>query len=326
MLVCTLGDPCSISIEIMGEIFKAFNGLQRIKVPLVLVGSLQQWHYQSEHLGLSPYLPKFKSIKSLHQAEGAGCFFIDVGGAYQDPHHFSRLELGQIAKASLDVLEGFEPNGKLAVLTCPIDKLACAKAGYRFTGQTEFFESIWDGSAVMTLSGDRLRVGLACNHLPLAKVSSSLSAELIHEKITKFGSTLRDFFGIESPRLAVCGLNPHCGEGGLVGHEELEIIQPAIKAAAASCSFSVDGPIPADTVFWRALQGSYDGVLAMYHDQGLGPLKTVHFDSAINISGGLKHLRVSPDHGPARDLVFKKEASSRSFKIAWETCMQYLEG
>ena len=325
MLVCTLGDPHSVNVELLGKIFKKSMGSQS-NDPVVLVGSYGQWAYQCERLGLSD-LPKFTEVDSLKEAEESpGFYFLNTGGTAQDPRGLSQLELGKIAKASLDVLSGFSPTRKLAVLTCPIDKLACSKAGFPFTGQTEYFEHIWQGNAVMVLAGKDLKVGLATNHLPLADVSAHLSSELIYEKIQKFGSTLKDNFGIERPRIAVCGLNPHCGEGGLVGHEEFELIRPAIKSVSSLPQLTVEGPLPADTVFWQTLQGHYDGVLAMYHDQGLGPLKTVHFDSAINISGGLKHLRVSPDHGPAKDLIFENRASSRSFEIAWETCMQYLKG
>ena len=326
MLVCTLGDPNSVNIELLGKTIKKCNYSSQLEFPLVLIGSYFQWKYQREQLGFDEQITDLKQIQSLEQAQESGRYFIDVGGSNRDPRKFSLLESGEIAKASLDVLANFKPSTKFAVLTCPIDKHACADAGFRFTGQTEYFESIWGGCAIMTLAGTKLKVGLATNHLPLSKVSSSLSSELIYEKILKFAATLKDNFQILHPRIAVCGLNPHCGEGGLIGHEDLEIIQPAIQSAAGSSSFEVEGPVPADTVFWQALQGSYDGVLAMYHDQGLGPLKTVHFDSAINISGGLKHLRVSPDHGPARDLVFRNQASSLSFEIAWETCMQYLRG
>ncbi|MFK7826275.1 MAG: PdxA family protein [Oligoflexales bacterium] len=326
MLVCTLGDPNSVNIELFGKVLEKTFKSEKLGFPLILIGSYQQWAYQKERLGFSGSIPEFIKIPSLEHAKNSGFFFIDVGGINQDPRTLSLLESGKIAKASLDALEDFAPNNKLAVLTCPIDKLACNKAGFRFTGQTEYFEFIWEGSAIMTLAGDKLKVGLACNHLPLSKVSSSLNSAKIYEKILKFGRTLEENFGIVCPRIAVCGLNPHCGEGGLLGYEDQELIEPAVDSAAASSSFNVTGPVSADTVFWQALQGTYDGVLAMYHDQGLGPLKTVHFDSAINISGGLKHLRVSPDHGPARDLVFKNQASSRSFEIAWETCMQYLRG
>lgn len=326
MLVCTLGDPFSINTELVASSLSKIRSSHEFAVPIVLVGSYQQWNFQSMQLGLVGRLPAFEQIQQLSQAKGPGFFFLDVGGRWQDPREYSQLESGEIAVNSLKVLQGFDPDGKLAVLTCPIDKLACSIAGFKYIGQTEYFESLWDGQAVMTLAGDRLKVGLATNHLPLSQVAASLNSSLICQKILKLGKTLQDYFGIEKPKLGVCGLNPHCGEGGLVGREDIEIIEPAIQDAKSLCSYMIHGPLPADTVFWRSWQGEFDGVLAMYHDQGLGPLKTLHFDSAINISGGLKHLRVSPDHGPARDLVFKGQASSRSFAIAWQTCMQYLKG
>ncbi|MCX6129993.1 MAG: 4-hydroxythreonine-4-phosphate dehydrogenase PdxA, partial [Proteobacteria bacterium] len=241
-----------------------------------------------------------------------------------DPRQLSELERGQIAVTALESLSRKDLKLKdLAVLTSPIDKHSCALAGFKFPGQTEYFEKIWAKDGLMILAGPRLRVGLATNHLALRDVSAALSLNLIVQKLRLFHDSLQTIFGIAKPRLAVAGLNPHCGDGGLFGDEDQKIIAPAV-AVAREKGLDVKGPLPADTIFFRALSGDFDGVLAMYHDQGLGPLKTVHFYDAINVTGGLPHLRLSPDHGPAAELYGRSGARSDSFRAALLQVRQYL--
>ena len=187
-------------------------------------------------------------------------------------------------------------------------------------------EHHWQGEALMLLAGPKLRVGLATNHLPLKDVPKAMTQPLILRKLAIFAEGLRNIYGITHPKIAVCGLNPHCGDRGLFGSEEIEIIRPAIEAFQNNFAWTtVSGPLPADTVFHSAAQGLFDGVLAMYHDQGLGPLKTIHFDTAVNVSVGLRNLRVSPDHGPAASLYGKGTASMKSFTAAFDLCEKWLE-
>jgi 4-hydroxythreonine-4-phosphate dehydrogenase len=164
--------------------------------------------------------------------------------------------------------------------------------------------------------------------LPLKEVVPRLSTELIETKICLFAKSLKEDFNIKSPRIAVCGVNPHAGDNGLFGDEDRRLILPVVKKLQAKWQGQVtlQGPMPADTVFHFAFQGQYDGVLAMYHDQGLGPLKIVHFDTAVNLSGGLPHLRVSPDHGPAADLYLSQKASPKSWQSCYAVACQYLNG
>jgi 4-hydroxy-L-threonine phosphate dehydrogenase PdxA len=151
-----------------------------------------------------------------------------------------------------------------------------------------------------------------------------LKPDLLTQKIDLLEQTLRTFYGISKPRIAICGLNPHCGENGLWGREDIDVIEPAVRAAKAK-GIEATGPVPADTAFYYAYEGQYDAVLAMYHDQGLGPLKLAHFDTAINITGGTPWLRVSPDHGPARDKFLKNTASAGSMKMCVEFALKYLQ-
>lgn len=249
------------------------------------------------------------------------------------------LGLGAVAA----VMETNWQKLKLAVLSAPICKYEAQLAGFQYPGQTEYFEHLWQDQGVMVLTGDRLTVGLLTNHLALRQVPEMITVELVVRKACQFFKTLIGLRqesisrgGHPSPasRVALCGLNPHRSDQGMFGDEEARVLVPAIQMLhdspqLAQCSRRLGRPLEvvlesADTAFYKALRGEYIGVLACYHDQGLGPLKTVHFDSAVNVTGGLRHLRVSPDHGPARDLYGRGQASSQSFAAALKICMQYL--
>jgi 4-hydroxythreonine-4-phosphate dehydrogenase len=316
MIIITLGDPYSINIATLRPMLAG-----SIEFPIVIIGSL--WHWQDQiRRSKQPEL-SLTACDNLNTVPAkAGIYFIDIGGKSAAAETLTKAERGEIAVKSLSRLAELSESRAVAVLTCPIDKHACALAGFKFPGQTEYFERLWAGAGIMFLCGSRLRVGLITNHLPLSAVEGSITAKLIAEKVERAADTLTRVLGIKGPRIAVCGLNPHCGDHGMFGDFDQRIVEPAI--ADLKSRFAVQGPFPADTIFWKALAGEYDCVLAMYHDQGLAPLKTVHFDDAINITGGLKHLRVSPDHGPAQDLFLTDRASGASFQLCWELVNSYM--
>ncbi|MBN2124687.1 MAG: 4-hydroxythreonine-4-phosphate dehydrogenase PdxA, partial [Deltaproteobacteria bacterium] len=168
---------------------------------------------------------------------------------------------------------------------------------------------------VMMLAGERLRVSLVTVHCALRDVPGHLSRERIYRTIEITASALRSDFGIPGPRVAVAALNPHAGESGLFGSEEKDLILPAVERAQEQ-GFAVEGPFPADTLFYRAATGEYDAVVAMYHDQGLGPLKLLHFSDAVNVTLGLPIIRTSVDHGTAYDIAGKGLADPSSLKAA----------
>lgn len=315
-LIITLGDPYSINVELCLPFLSERRGF-----PLILIGSEYQWLSQSKALEKTVV---YKKIKDLNEAYENEIYFLDIGGEEKLASSMNLQERGYIACQSLYALKGIleDSQQNLAVITCPIDKKAAHEAGFPYPGHTEFFTELSKVSSLMLLAGPRLKVALASQHVPLSKVSSLLTETLILSKISILHQSLKDSFGIQHPRIAVCGLNPHCGDGGLFGDEEERIIRPAILKSPHK---NITGPLPADTVFYRCLQGDFDAVLAMYHDQGLGPLKTVHFDEAVNITCGLPYLRVSPDHGPAKDLFLQGRASRRSMEEAWKLACQYLE-
>ena len=200
------------------------------------------------------------------------------------------------------------------VVTGPVSKAALAKIGYGFPGQTEFFAEKWGGDPVMAFCGGKLRVVLATWHVPLHEVARLLGPHLLHRTVAA-ADTLARAEGIRAPRIGVCGLNPHAGEGGLLGYEEKDLLDPALAHLQAEF-LGLSLCQPGDTLFARALRGEFDVVVAMYHDQGLAPLKAVDFDEAVNVTLGLPFVRTSPDHGTAYGIAGQGKASPRSFTNA----------
>jgi 4-hydroxythreonine-4-phosphate dehydrogenase len=189
-------------------------------------------------------------------------------------------------------------------------------AGYPFEGHTQLLSELTHTpDPVMMLAGERLRVALATIHCPLREVPSRLSVDKIVRTILVTGKALKEDFGLVAPRLSVAALNPHGGESGLFGSEEIEIIAPAVERARGE-GFRVEGPLPADTLFYRAASGEFDAVVAMYHDQGLIPLKLLHFSNAVNVTLGLPLVRTSVDHGTAYDIAGKGRADPASLRAA----------
>lgn len=200
------------------------------------------------------------------------------------------------------------------VVTGPVSKAALAKIGYEFPGQTEFFAAKWGGDPVMAFCGGKLRVVLATWHVPLHEVARLLGPHLLHRTVAA-AATLARAEGIAAPRIGVCGLNPHAGEGGLLGYEEKDLLDPALDHLRAEFP-GLSSCQPGDTLFARALRGEFDVVVALYHDQGLAPLKVIDFDEAVNVTLGLPFVRTSPDHGTAFGIAGQGKASPRSFANA----------
>jgi 4-hydroxythreonine-4-phosphate dehydrogenase len=198
-----------------------------------------------------------------------------------------------------------------AVATAPVNKLAFARAGLPWKGHTDLLAYLTGSSRVaMMFWSEPLKVVLATIHIPLASVPTALTRELLDE-IIDLSSRELPRFGIAQPRLAVAGLNPHAGEDGLLGHEELEVLGPASEAAQKR-GLRIDGPFPGDTVFGRAVRGEFDAVIACYHDQGLIPVKLLAFGRAVNVTLGLPIIRTSVDHGTAFDIAGKNVADPSS--------------
>lgn len=200
------------------------------------------------------------------------------------------------------------------VVTAPVSKERLAAIGYPFPGQTEFFAARWGGDPVMCFCGGRLRVALATWHMPLHQVARALGPHLLHRTVAA-ADQLAKAEGVAAPRIGVCGLNPHAGEGGLLGYEEKDFINPALEQLRPEFP-GLSLCQPGDTLFARALRGEFDVIVALYHDQGLAPLKVIDFDEAVNVTLGLPFVRTSPDHGTAFGIAGQGQASPRSFTNA----------
>ena len=209
-------------------------------------------------------------------------------------------------------------NTLQGMVTAPISKAMWHAAGRDYPGHTELLAALTHTPEVrMMLVGRQLRVILVTTHLALARVPAALSTERIEKTILMTAAHLTRFHGLTRPRLAVAGLNPHAGEAGAFGDEEARIIAPAIQhLQARQPAFLVDGPFPADTVFVRAVQGAFDGVICLYHDQGLIPLKLLSWEDGVNVTIGSPIVRTSPDHGTAFDIAGQGKADPRSMQAA----------
>jgi len=208
-----------------------------------------------------------------------------------------------------------------AMLTGPVHKGIINDAGIAFTGHTEFIADITGGHPVMMLATEGLRVALVTTHLPLKEVSAAITPETLNTVIQLLDKDLRLRFGIENPCILVCGLNPHAGEGGHLGREEIDVIEPVLDQCRES-GINLQGPLPADTLFTDKYLTNADAVLAMYHDQGLPVLKYKGFGKAVNITLGLPIIRTSVDHGTALDLAGTGKADAGSILYALQTAMQ----
>ncbi len=243
--------------------------------------------------------------------------FLNVGSASLPVHPGKvRVDAARLAEQAIRMAVKGCLDGELdAMVTAPICKEGFHKAGINVPGHTEFLAELTGTKTFgMMLLGGGLRVMLVTRHLPLSEVPAALTKKTIREHIELTGQALK-LFGLKKGKIGVCGLNPHAGDGGVIGREEIELINPAIRAARKK-GFNVSDAVPADTIFYEALRGDYDAVVAMYHDQGLGPLKMIGFDEGVNVTLGLPIIRTSPDHGTAFGIAGKNQASPKSMKNA----------
>ena len=232
---------------------------------------------------------------------------------------------GKYAVVSLSIAAEALKAGKLdGLVTAPIHKKNIQSTTFNFTGHTPYLKNLFDAKDVLMLMvADNMRVGLLTEHVPIQEVSKYITKENILSKLQLMNASLKKDFGINKPRIAVLGLNPHAGDEGLVGKEEEEIIKPAIKDAKQKDIFCF-GPYAADAFFARGMHEKFDGVLAMYHDQGLVPFKSLAFGEGVNFTAGLTAVRTSPDHGVAFDIAGKGIADEASFRQAIFTCLDII--
>lgn len=227
-------------------------------------------------------------------------------------------EGARVAFEALKVAARGCTEGKFAaVVTAPISKECMREVGFEYQGQTEFFADSWGGTPVMSFAGTKFIVSLVTWHDSLKDVPKLLDFAKIARAVGASAELAKKLRGVENPRIAVCGLNPHAGENGLIGREEIDLINPALEKLREDFP-NLSVSLPPDTVFERVLKGEFDCIVSMYHDQALAPLKAVEFDNAVNVSMNLPHLRVSPDHGTAFGIAGKGIANDGSFSRAFE--------
>lgn len=225
-------------------------------------------------------------------------------------------EIGKYAIKSFFAATKALKDDKIDVLlTAPINKYNIQSEEFNFPGHTDYLAKEFNENALMFMIHDNLRVGLLTDHVPVNEVSKHLNEELIAKKVAVINQTLKRDFRIEKPKIAVLGLNPHAGDNGVIGKEDEEIIKPALKKIFDSGTL-VFGPYSADSFFGSNQYKLYDAVLAVYHDQGLIPFKTMSFGNGVNYTAGLSKVRTSPDHGTAFDIAGKNKASEDSFREA----------
>lgn len=231
-------------------------------------------------------------------------------------------ESTQMAIDSLESATTALMNGEIDVLvTAPINKEEMMKLGFKHAGHTGYLEEKMGKNGLMLLVTDDLKVAVSTHHIPISEVAQNITKEKIKKQIKMLNQTLIEDFSIRKPKIAVLGLNPHAGDGGAIGKEEIEIIEPAIKELFES-GIMTFGPFPADSYFQPEKYKNYDAVLAMYHDQGLAPFKTLAYADGVNYTAGLPFIRTSPDHGVAYDIAGKDIADEHSFSEAIFTAIK----
>ncbi|AZJ33350.1 4-hydroxythreonine-4-phosphate dehydrogenase [Tenacibaculum mesophilum] len=231
-------------------------------------------------------------------------------------------EGGKFALKSLQAAVGALKKNQIdLIVTAPINKENIQSEKFKFPGHTEYLEENFDGRSLMILMTNELRIGLITGHIPVSKVSETITPELIKSKVEIMCNSLKQDFNISKPKIAVLGLNPHCGDNGIIGTEDDEIIRPTITEIKETGKL-VFGPYAADGFFGSKTYEQFDGVLAMYHDQGLAPFKALSFGNGVNFTAGLSKVRTSPDHGTGFDIAGKNNANPTSFKEALFTSLQ----
>ena len=326
-LLLTMGDPTGVGPELIIKVLLDHT-FDDISHPVHVVGDVDVLCRAGKVFGLTGTIT----------SEQNGLFSLQFGQQQLIIHGISTLDgaalhYGQpdtsCGKAMADYVEyaitRCLDKTAAGIVTAPINKAAINAAGYHFPGHTELLaERCGVKKVVMMLAGERLKVCLVTTHLAYRDVPTVLSQAEIVETITITATALQDQFGLDQPRLAVLALNPHASENGLFGDEEERVIAPAITTAKQA-GFTVSGPHSADTLFHFAAQGAYDAVICMYHDQGLIPLKLLHFDDAVNVTLGLPIVRTSVDHGTAYDLAGSGKANTASLVAALKMADQMAE-
>ena len=310
IIAISIGDPNGIGVEILLKTFQD-NSLLEQCIPVVYANEAfiqkQQLLFDTQvPLGLMEGAPKqgVLNIVSIWQETPKAAFGKQTAKA------------GVAAFESLQAAATAVQEGKAdALVTAPINKAAIKSHDFPFAGHTHYLGTLWGGNALMLLAHDALRVALLTDHIPLLKVTTAITVELVKQKTKQLSKTLENDFGCQMPKIALLGLNPHAGDQGVIGNEDDTVLKPAI-ATLKKEGVEISGPFAADGFFGQKSYRNFDAVLSCYHDQGLVGFKTLAFGQGVNITTGLPFVRTSPDHGTAFDIAGKGVASHVSFAAA----------
>jgi 4-hydroxythreonine-4-phosphate dehydrogenase len=314
----SIGDLNGIGIEVILKTFQDKRMLDFFTP--VLFGATKVISYHKKALGIETPVHGITAIAQVNHSK------INVLNIWKEE---VAIELGKTTKISgeyaakslASAVEHLNENKIDVLLTAPINKENIQSDTFNFPGHTEYLEANLEGKSLMILMTDELRIGLITGHIPIAKVAESITPELIKSKIETMHESLMKDFGINKPKIAVLSLNPHCGDKGVIGKEDDEIIRPTILEIKETGKL-VFGPYAADGFFGSETYKQFDGVLATYHDQGLAPFKALSFGKGVNFTAGLSHIRTSPDHGTGYEIAGKNTANSSSFTEALFTAIQ----
>lgn len=314
----SIGDLNGIGIEV---ILKTFQDKRMLDFCTpVLFGATKVISYHKKALELDIPVHGISNINQLahNKINVLNCWREDV----KIELGVATKESGLYAAKSLEAAVKHLQDQTIDVLvTAPINKETIQSETFNFPGHTEYLEANLEGKSLMILQTDELRIGLITGHIPIAKVAETITADLIKSKVQIMYDSLLKDFGIRKPKIAVLSLNPHCGDKGVIGTEDDELIKPTVEEIQQSGKL-VYGPYAADGFFGSKTYTQFDGVLATYHDQGLAPFKALSFGKGVNFTAGLNAIRTSPDHGTGFDIAGKNEANASSFTEALFTAIQ----
>ena len=316
-LALTSGEPAGIGPDLCVRLAK-----KELPCALTVVGDPQLMEDRAKQLGLSLNIHKIDIAQGAiqHRRDHLNVWPVELSSP-SVPGHLNSQNSDYVLRTITQATESCIAGWTQAIVTAPIHKGIINDAGIPFTGHTEYIADITGGEPVMLLAAPGLRVALATTHIPLAKVSASITQESLSQKLRILHQDLSLRFGLKNPRILVTGLNPHAGEGGHLGTEEQLIIEPCIKRLQSE-GMNLIGPLPADTLFTPRVLEHADAVMAMYHDQGLPVLKYVGFGQAVNITLGLHIIRTSVDHGTALELAGTLNADMGSLEAAIKTAVE----
>ncbi len=308
----SIGDPNGIGIEVILKIFQE-KEIFDFFTP-ILYGNMKLINFQKRHLNLKTSLTPHREGGKLIPNQvnvvdvWTNLFTTDFGKSTEDGGEHALKSLKAATKA-------LKENKVDVLVTAPIDKYNIQSESFKFPGHTDYLSKELGGKSLMFMITEELKVGLLTDHVPVSQVAQLITPELIEQKVSLMMESLKKDFGISKPKIGVLGVNPHTGDQGIIGKEDDEVLRPTLKKLYEK-GHIVLGPYAADSFFGAQTHTQFDAILAVYHDQGLIPFKTLSFGKGVNYTAGLSKIRTSPDHGTAFEIAGKDQARTDSFKEA----------